>query len=44
MLRYPAAHVESYFISAVFAAIFLLAYVALMSLGGIRTAVVSKSE
>jgi uncharacterized membrane protein len=44
MLRYPVQHLESYFISATFAAIFLLAYIIVMSLGSMQTAVTSKSE
>jgi uncharacterized membrane protein len=42
MLRYPLEHLESYFISAVFAAIFLLAYITIFSLGSMQKAVISK--
>lgn len=44
MLRYPIQHIESYFISAVFAAIFLLGYIVVMSLGSLQTVMVGKQS
>lgn len=44
MLRYPLHHIESYFISAVFAAIFLLGYIVVMSLGSMQTVMVGKQS
>jgi uncharacterized membrane protein len=42
MLRYPIQHIESYFITAAFAALLLLAYVTIFSLGSMQKAVASK--
>lgn len=42
LVRHPIQNIESYFISAVFAAIFLLAYVIIFSLGSLQKAAVGK--
>lgn len=44
MVRHPIAHIESYFISAAFAAIFLLAYIIVMSMGSMQTAVIGQKS
>ncbi|MFZ0547539.1 MAG: DUF1361 domain-containing protein [Candidatus Promineifilaceae bacterium] len=42
MLRHPIQHIDGYFTSAVFAAIFLLGYITIISIGSMQKGIVSK--